>query len=79
MSLAKLCVNIDAEDIKQTQFIRTFGFSGIDALHITMAEKAKVDYYITCDDNMVKIYRKHQKVFRIPIISIMDFISLEVK
>lgn len=28
------------------------GFSAMDALHLTLAEKQNVDYFITCDDSL---------------------------
>lgn len=56
LELAKTCLIIEMEDVKRAHAIQKSGISGIDALHIALAEKANVDYYITCDDNMVKHY-----------------------
>ena len=30
---------------------------GMDSLHLACAEKMRVDYFITCDDRMIKRYR----------------------
>ena len=30
------------------------------ALHLALAEKRNVDYFITCDDSIIKLYRKQQ-------------------
>ncbi len=48
--------HIDAsEDIRQ--LAKQYGIKGIkprDALHLACAFKSKADYFITCDDNIVK-------------------------
>ena len=51
----------------------------IDALHLALAEKQNVDYFITCDDSVVKLYRKHQGIMKIKVVSLLEFIGLEVK
>mgnify|MGYP000238088341 CR=1 FL=1 len=79
LQLAKTCLIIEIEDVKRAHIIQKSGFYGIDAFHIALAERANVDYYITCDDNMVKHYIKDKKSIKVPIIKITEFISLEVK
>ena len=34
------------------------GFKALDALHVACAEAAGADYFITCDDRLVRRYRR---------------------
>lgn len=52
-------------------------FSDIDALHIALAEKANVDYFITCDDEIIKLYKKNKDYIKVEIVNIIEFIALE--
>ena len=51
--------------------IEKLGISPIDCLHLTSAEAAKVDYFLTCDYDIIRKYRGELKVLN-PI----DFIQL---
>jgi len=76
--LAKENIRIDNFDIKRAKELIKIGFNEMDALHIAVAEKSKTDYFITCDDKIVKIYRKHNNLIRTKISNILEFIALEV-
>lgn len=45
--------------------------TAIDALHLAAAEAADVDFFITCDYNIIKKYKGNLKVIR-P----LDFLKL---
>jgi len=60
-------------------YLVTLGFSAVDALHLALAEKYNVDYFITCDNAIIKLYRKHQDVIKIKLVGLLEFIALEVK
>lgn len=77
--LAEELVEISGSDIKRAIMIRNIGFSDIDALHIALAEKSKADYFITCDDDIIKSYNKNREAINVHIISLTEFIGLEVK
>jgi predicted nucleic acid-binding protein len=76
--LAKENIKIDNFDIKRAKELIKIGFNEMDALHIAVAEKSKTDYFITCDDKIVKLYRKHNNLIRTKISNILEFIALEV-
>ena len=59
--------------------MRELGFSDIDALHIALAEKVRADYFITCDDEIIKLYESHKDMIKVNIIGLIQFVSLEVK
>jgi len=50
---------------------------GMDALHIACAQKAKVDFFITCDDNLLKKLKRFDNS-GLKCYNIIDFISREV-
>ena len=77
--LAKDFIKIDYEDLKRGRHLVTLGFSAVDALHLALAEKYNVDYFITCDNAIIKLYRKHQDVIKIKLVGLLEFIALEVK
>ncbi len=58
--LAKEFVEMSESDVERAEFLKGLGFSDIDALHIALAEKAKVDYFITCDDGIINLYKRHK-------------------
>lgn len=72
-------IGIDDLDVDRVRFLKGAGFSDIDALHIALAEKAKVDYFITCDDDIINIYKKHKNMIKVKVLSLVEFIGLGVK
>jgi len=41
---------------KRAQEIEVLGIKGLDALHLACAERLKADYFVTCDDRMIRKY-----------------------
>ncbi len=41
---------------KRAQEIEVMGIKGLDALHLACAERLKADYFVTCDDRMIRKY-----------------------
>ncbi len=75
--LAKEFIKIDESDIERVRFLRSVGFYDIDALHIVLAEKANVDYFVTCDDDIRKLYKKSKDDIKVKIVSLIELIGLE--
>jgi predicted nucleic acid-binding protein len=50
--------------------LEKLGFNGIDATHIAVAEYAQVDYFITCDDDILKLALKCAGKIKVDVISI---------
>jgi predicted nucleic acid-binding protein len=59
--------------------VEKLGFSGIDAFHIAVAEYAKVDYFVTCDDDILKSAEKHSDKIKVKVISISKLIPEIIK
>ena len=41
---------------KRAQEIEVLGIKSLDALHLACAERLKADYFVTCDDKMIRKY-----------------------
>ncbi|MFO0792627.1 MAG: hypothetical protein U0586_01040 [Candidatus Brocadiaceae bacterium] len=77
--LAREFIEIHNADIDRVKFLKRFGFSDIDALHIALAERSHANYFITCDDDITNRYKKHKDFIKVDIVSLTEFIGLEVK
>ena len=42
--------------VKRAQEIEVLGIKSLDALHLACAERLKADYFVTCDDKMIRKY-----------------------
>jgi len=54
------------------------GFMALDALHIACAEAAKSDFFITCDDLLLRRGKTSKETLKVRIIGLMEFFSEEV-
>lgn len=77
-SLADDFIELDKKDLARAENLEKLGFTGLDALHIAVCEKAKVDYFITCDDKLIKAYIKNRRKIKIKVINVLDFVREEV-
>lgn len=50
------------EPSRRARQLQAEGFSVLDALHLASAEQAGVDYFLTCDDRLVRRYSGKLKV-----------------
>lgn len=78
-NLAQESIPVDSSTLERVQVLKGFGFSDVDALHIALAEKSNVNYFITCDDDIVNLYRKYQDRVKVSVVGLLEFIALEVK
>jgi predicted nucleic acid-binding protein len=54
-----------------------YGLMGMDAVHIACAEKAKADFFVTCDDDLIKKLERIDNI-GIAYYNVIDFVSREV-
>ncbi len=78
-SLSKIFVKIDDKIVKRGRVLENYGLSAIDALHIAAAEKAKVDYFLTCDDGIIKFYSKKKQLIKVKVTGLLEFVSILTK
>lgn len=77
--LASEFVEVDEASIGRAVVLEKLGFFAIDALHIAMAEKVRVDCFITCDDDIVRVYERVKGKVSVSIKSLKEFIAEEVE
>jgi predicted nucleic acid-binding protein len=77
--MAKELITVDGQIVERAKFLRDLGFSDLDALHVSSAEKSKADYFITCDDEIVRVYGRHRSSINVKVASLIEFMGLEVK
>jgi hypothetical protein len=63
---------------ERSKEIEEIGIISIDALHIACAEMAKADFFITCDDVLVRKGITNKKNLKVRIIGLMEFVAKEV-
>lgn len=74
MSLATEYELVDEVIRDRAQEYEREGISGIDALHIAIAESADVDFFITCDDRLLK----KGKQFNVKSMNPVEFVQKEL-
>jgi predicted nucleic acid-binding protein len=78
-NLAREFVRADFADKERVYVLKELGFPDIDALHIASAEKSRADYFVTCDDDIIKLYKRHKDLIKVNIISLIELVGLEVR
>jgi predicted nucleic acid-binding protein len=78
-NLAREFVGADFSDEETVNILKELGFPDIDALHIASAEKSRADYFVTCDDDIIKLYKRHKDLIKVNIISLIELVGLEVR
>jgi predicted nucleic acid-binding protein len=73
---AKLFQELDEEILKRAQEIEKLSIKGLDALHLACAERLNVDYFLTCDDKIIKKYKGVVSV-KNPIEFLLDFFIIK--
>jgi predicted nucleic acid-binding protein len=54
MDLAQKYIDPDTSILERGRNLQRLGLAGEDALHIAAAESAGVDYFVTCDDKLIR-------------------------
>jgi len=77
LDLAVEFIKIENADILRAHFLNNIGFSDMDSLHIALAEKSNSAYFVTCDDDIIKLYKRNIKDVKVKIVSIIELIGME--
>ncbi len=75
--LAEEIIKMDNSDIKRAKVLKDLGFTDIDALHIALAEKGNINYFVTCDDGILRLYTKNKNTIKVDIISVIELVNKE--
>jgi len=74
LSLATEYESVDEAIRDRSQEYEKQGVSAIDALHVSAAESANVDFFIACDDRLLK----KAKQFKVKSMNPVDFVQQEL-
>jgi predicted nucleic acid-binding protein len=75
LGLSKEFIFREDFDFERAKVLRGMGFSDMDALHIALSEKAQVDFFVTCDDRIVNLFKKNNQSINIKIVSLIEFVG----
>ena len=70
-------ISCDEGILDRSLELEKYGLMGMDAVHIACAEKAKADFFVTCDDNLIKKLKRIDNI-GIAFYNVIDFVSREV-
>lgn len=60
-------VEISELELERARDLQSFGFQAYDALHIACAESAHSDVFLTTDDRLLKLAKRHSKKLSIKV------------
>lgn len=67
LKLSKQNLVLNTAIRKRGRELEKQGIKPIDALHLACAESGKIDYFLTCDDKVVKSYKSREMVVFNPV------------
>lgn len=73
LSMAKIHVSPDAQVEEQARALQSAGIKPLDAVHLASAEAARVDYFCTCDDRLLRRARAMTEI-QAKVVSPLDLI-----
>lgn len=79
LSFAKHVVKLSQGTILRAKELIELNFRAMDALHIAMSEEGKAEYFITCDDNIIKKGKRWKEKLKTEIMGILEFMAMEVE
>jgi len=62
-------VNVEEDHRIRARELRALGLRPVDALHVACAESAKVDYFFTTDDKMLRAAARHSAALRVKVVN----------
>ncbi|OIO75409.1 MAG: hypothetical protein AUJ85_03185 [Elusimicrobia bacterium CG1_02_37_114] len=77
LKLSSEKINIDESVIERAIILERYGIPSIDALHLAVAEKSKVNYFITCDNILLNKIRNLKIKLEISTVSPVEFVAME--
>ena len=78
LRLAIESVKVDEKVISKAKYLRELNFDDLDALHLALAERAEADYFLTCDDFIVRKADSHEGKLKVTVMNLLKFVAQEV-
>ena len=75
LNLSQRNINLDNKIKLRALSLSRLGFTGIDALHLACAEAGNVDYFVTCDDQLLKLANKNAHQITVKVVSLFKVIE----
>jgi predicted nucleic acid-binding protein len=72
-------VELTEKILAQAEKLESSGFDSYDAIHLASAEQAKVDIFLTTDDNMQKIANRSKKMFSFVVVNPVKWLEEVLK
>ena len=79
LNVASGFIGFNSKIEQRAKELEKLGFTGIDATHIAAAEYAEADYFVTCDDDILKSAVMYSGKIKVNIVSISKLISEIIK
>ena len=79
LRLAREFVKVDDKVTTKANYLRGLNFDDLDALHLAVAEGAKADYFLTCDDLIVRKADSHEGKLKVKVMNLLKFVAQEVR
>ena len=68
-------VKIGPKELERARELQKAGFVGFDAVHLACAESGKADVFLTTDDRLLKLVKRHAKQVQIKVENPLDWIK----
>jgi predicted nucleic acid-binding protein len=72
-------VEMTEKILTQAEKLETLGFDSYDAIHLASAEQAKVDVFLTTDDNIQKTSNRSKELFSFAVINPVKWLEEVLK
>ncbi|MCX6038566.1 MAG: hypothetical protein NTW99_11895 [Chloroflexi bacterium] len=63
------------EAVERARELVAVGFVGFDAVHLACAESGKADVFLTTDDRLLKLVKRHVRQLQIKVENPLDWIK----
>ena len=78
VALASRSVKMSDTIKKRATLLEESGFDSLDAMHLACAESGGAEYFITCDDTIIRKARKNRTAVSLLVCSPLEFLVEEV-
>jgi len=78
LSIASKIIRLNDSIKKRALLLEDIGIDPVDALHLSYAEFGGVEYFVTCDNDIIKKAARHKGVVKIEVCNPLEFILKEV-
>lgn len=74
LRIASRLIKLNDSIKKKALFFESTGLGSVDALHLTYAEFGSAQYFLTCDDAIIKKAKKNKRIFKMDICNPLEFV-----